>query len=114
MFRQFPQSTLSASQTTPSHRKTSAQAHISSLDVGDIDMSQAHCVATFPPVIHIFTHLKLSMHTYHYKIIADETDAADLKCKGPLASKWVDTDSVDKETLSTGMRKCWELVAKDL
>ncbi|KAJ4364439.1 hypothetical protein N0V83_009033 [Neocucurbitaria cava] len=111
---QFPQCTLAASQSTPANRKTSAQDFVSSLDIGDIDTSKAHYVASFPPLVHVFTHLKLTMHAYHYKITADKAEDVDLACNGPLARKWVDTETMDDETLSTGMRKCWELVEKSL
>ncbi|CAO2653506.1 Nn.00g029170.m01.CDS01 [Neocucurbitaria sp. VM-36] len=111
---QFPQCTLPALQSTSAHRKTSAQDFVSSLDTGNIDMSKAHYVASFPPLVHVFTHLKLTMHAYRYKITADKAEGVDLVCNGPLARKWVDTETMDDETLSTGMRKCWELVAKSI
>ena len=112
--RQFPQSTLPALQSTATHRKTSAQDFISSLDIGDIDMSKARYVDSFPPLVHVFTHLKLTMHAYRYKITADKAEDVGVGCNGPVARKWVDTETMDDETLSTGMRKCWELVAKTL
>ena len=105
---------LSGSQITPAHRKTSAQKHISSLTIGDVDMSNAHYVATFPPLVHVFTHLKLTMHSYHYKITLDGAQDIDLTCNSPPARKWVNAESMGNETLSTGMRKCWDLVAKEL
>lgn len=77
-------------------------------------MSKAHYVAGFPPLVHVFTHLKLTMHAYRYKITADKAEGVNLVCNGPLARKWVDTETMDDETLSTGMRKCWELVAKSI
>jgi len=52
------------------------------------------------------------MYAYHYRV-TDKTDAANLLCKGAPARKWVNASSMDDETLSTGMRKCWELVAKN-
>lgn len=112
---QFPQSTLSASQKSPSLRKTSAQKHTSSLVIGDMDMSKAKHVAAFPPLVHVFTHIRLTMHAHHYRISgADGAANIDLVCRGPPARKWVDADSMDNETLSTGMRKCWDLVQKSI
>jgi A/G-specific adenine glycosylase len=31
---------------------------------------------------------------------------------GPPKRKWVDTEAMDNETLSTGMRRCWEALLK--
>ncbi|KAF1934705.1 DNA glycosylase [Clathrospora elynae] len=109
---QFPQSPLSASQTTSSQRKTSAQKHVTGLGIRDADMSKADYVASFPPLVHVFTHLKLTMHAYQYRITADDAEDVELTYKGPPARRWVDTESMDNETLSTGMRKCWELISK--
>jgi A/G-specific adenine glycosylase len=108
---QFPQTTLSAHDTTARDRKTSAQDYISTLDAGGVDMSNARFIARFDPLVHVFTHLKLTMHAYHYRI-TDDVDADSLACTGAPTRKWVNTDSMDGETLSTGMRKCWELIAR--
>ncbi|KAJ8105458.1 hypothetical protein OPT61_g10164 [Boeremia exigua] len=107
---QFPQTTLSASDTTATHRRTSAQKYVSSLTAGSIAMAQARHITSFDPLVHVFTHLRLTMHAYHYRI-TDKTDADSLRCSGAPARKWVNTSSIDNETLSTGMRKCWDLVA---
>jgi A/G-specific adenine glycosylase len=104
---------LTASQKTPQQRKTSAQQYISGLDAGAIDMSKARYVAGFPPLVHVFSHLKLTMHTYRYRIDADNAGEVELACKGPPARKWVDGESMGNETLSTGMRKCWDLISKN-
>ncbi|XPS78470.1 hypothetical protein M3J09_010481 [Ascochyta lentis] len=110
---QFPQTMLSESDVTAAHRKTSAQKYVSSLIAGDTDLGKARYVASFDPLVHVFTHLKLTMHAYHYRI-TDKTETDSLVCSGTPTRKWVSTSSMDNETLSTGMRKCWELVAKDV
>jgi A/G-specific adenine glycosylase len=81
------------------------------LNVGRVDMTQASLVASFDPVVHVFTHLRLTMHAYYYRIDAGALED-DLVCDGMPARKWVDAGNMDGETLSTGMRKCWDLVAK--
>ncbi len=53
------------------------------------------------------------MHPFQYKVVADEKEARFLQCDGEPARKWVDAKSMDSETLSTGMHKCWELIVKD-
>lgn len=90
-----------------------AEQYVSSMDAGDIDMSQAYYVASLPPLVHVFTHLKLTMHAYQFRIDADSnSESFKPTCKGPPTRKWVDGASMDDETLSTGMRRCWELLSK--
>lgn len=52
------------------------------------------------------------MHAYHFKIPCDKIVDAEVNLAGPPARKWVEAAAMDEETLSTGMRKCWDLVAK--
>ncbi|EOA87683.1 uncharacterized protein SETTUDRAFT_108927 [Exserohilum turcica Et28A] len=108
---QFPQSTLMASQTTSQQRKTFAQQYVAGLDPGKTNMGQARHVSSFAPLVHVFTHLKLTMHAHHFRIDADNALDFEPLCKGPPTRKWVDGASMDDETLSTGMRKCWLLVS---
>jgi A/G-specific adenine glycosylase len=77
-------------------------------------MSKARYVACYPPLVHVFTHLKLTMHAYQYRIDADNVGDMELTCKGPPIRKWVDSENMHAETLSTGMRKCWDLVSNSL
>ncbi|KAK1907779.1 hypothetical protein P3342_006108 [Pyrenophora teres f. teres] len=113
MHRQFPQKALTASQTTPQQRKTSAAQYVSSLGASAaVDMSKARYVAHFPSLVHVFTHLKLTMHAYQFRVEADDAEAVDLECGDePCTRKWVDAAAMGDETLSTGMRKCWELLS---
>ncbi|KAI0582263.1 MutY A-G-specific DNA glycosylase [Pyrenophora tritici-repentis] len=111
---QFPQNALTASQMTPQQRKTSAAQYVSSLgaSAAAVDMSKARYVAHFPPLVHVFTHLKLTMHAYQFRVEADAAEAVDLECGDePCTRKWVDAAAMGDETLSTGMRKCWELLS---
>ncbi|KAH8725569.1 DNA glycosylase [Phaeosphaeriaceae sp. PMI808] len=111
---QFPQSTLSAPTSTPTNRKASAQKHISGLEIPDVDLSKARYVAAFPPLVHVFTHIRLTMHAYQFRILCDTVEDVDLAHAGPPARKWVETASMDDQTLSTGMRKCWDLIAQTI
>ena len=113
-FRQFPQSPLATPATTPAHRKASAQKYVSSLNLGNVDMSKAHYVAAFPPLVHVFTHIRLTMHAYQFRVACDKAEDVELIFAGPPARKWVSSDSMHEQTLSTGMRKCWDLVAKSV
>ncbi|KAJ5062784.1 DNA glycosylase [Bipolaris maydis] len=109
----FPQVSLTASQKTPQQRKALAQKHVADLAAGKVDMSQARYVASLSPLVHVFTHLKLTMHAYQFRIDADNAKSFEPVCKGPPARKWVDGASMDDETLSTGMRRCWDLLASE-
>ncbi|KAF2127696.1 DNA glycosylase [Dothidotthia symphoricarpi CBS 119687] len=111
---QFPQSTIPVPKDTPKDRKTSAQAFVADLDAGNIDLSKARYVASFEPLVHVFTHLKLTMNVHHYALKIDKADDVDLTISGTPPRKWVSTESMDHETLSTGMRKCWDLVVKSI
>lgn len=52
------------------------------------------------------------MHTLHYRIQHDDLKGLGDNCAGSSARKWVSTDDMDQQTLSTGMQKCWKLVKK--
>jgi A/G-specific adenine glycosylase len=90
----------------------SAQEYVSGLGIDNIDMSKANHVTTFPPLVHVFTHIRLTMHVHQFSITCDNTEEVGIENIGPPARRWVEAESMDEQTLSTGMRKCWELVAK--
>lgn len=70
-------------------------------------------VAAFPPLVHVFTHIRLTMHVHQFSIDCDNGEDVIPEDAGPPARRWVKTESMDEQTLSTGMRKCWEIVAKN-
>ncbi|KAF2451127.1 DNA glycosylase [Karstenula rhodostoma CBS 690.94] len=101
---QFPQQTLPpAIKHTAASRKATARAYVESLGLGSLDGRDARELGS---LVHVFTHLKLTMYVVH---IGLETDGEILE--GAPARKWVATEDMGGETLSTGMRRCWELVA---
>lgn len=110
-YRQFPQNTLPTSANTPASRKAAALKYISGLTVGDLDLSKARQVAAFDPLVHVFTHIRLTMYCHHFRINCNDVDEVESVLSGSPARKWVQAASMDEETLSTGMRKCWDLVA---
>ena len=75
---------------------------MSSFNLGSLGGNDVREVGS---LVHVFTHLKLTMHVYHVRL---ETDGKVIE--GMPARKWVANDSMEGETLSTGMRRCWELV----
>ncbi|KAF2028312.1 DNA glycosylase [Setomelanomma holmii] len=111
---QFPQSTQSTPTTTPAQRKASALKFMSSLNLGSFDMSKVRYVAAFDPLVHVFTHIRLTMFAYHFRVSCDKLEDVALVHAGPPARKWIENDAMDQQTLSTGMRRCWDLVAKTI
>jgi A/G-specific adenine glycosylase len=110
--RQFPQTKLSAPTTTAASRKVSASKYLSSLDIGNTDMSKAKYVAAYDPLVHVFTHIRLTMHVIHFCVSCDDVDEANIDPDESPARRWVEAKSMNEQTLSTGMRKCWDLISK--
>ncbi|OAG06162.1 DNA glycosylase [Paraphaeosphaeria sporulosa] len=102
----FPQQTLlPADQLTTEVRKATACAHVESLGLGSLDVGE---VRELGSLVHVFTHLKLTMHVVHVGL---EGAAEGGIGEGKTARKWVEEGDMGGATLSTGMRRCWELVA---
>ncbi|KAF2193256.1 DNA glycosylase [Zopfia rhizophila CBS 207.26] len=108
---QFPLHTLLTSKSsTTFSRKSAAERLIHALNLGDTDMSVAQHKAELGTLTHVFSHLKLTMHVHSFLLQVDADKGLEHALTGPPKRKWVDTESMDRETLSTGMRKCWELI----
>lgn len=105
---QFPQSTLQEETQDTASRAFAARNFVMDLEAGIVDLSQTTHVGELGSLLHVFSHLKLTMHVHLFRVKIEE--APDSIVSGSLARKWVSTDDMDKETLSTGMRRCWELV----
>jgi A/G-specific adenine glycosylase len=63
-------------------------------------------------MVHVFTHIRLTMHVHQFRIACDDAEDLIFEDAGLPARRWVETDSMDEQTLSTGMRKCWDLIVK--
>ncbi|KAL6703386.1 hypothetical protein ACN47E_009728 [Coniothyrium glycines] len=111
---QFPQELLEDANATPSQRKISAEERIKRLGIGGTNLRRPHHVAAFPPLTHVFTHLRMTMYAYHYRITTDKAEDAVVEHVDAPIHKWVEAGTMDSETLSTGMRKCWNLVSPTL
>ncbi|KAL1607912.1 hypothetical protein SLS60_002851 [Paraconiothyrium brasiliense] len=105
---QFPQQTLPDTDTvhTAATRKAAAQAYVESLDLGVDGRILVH-LQELGSLVHVFTHLKLTMHVVHLKF-----EIAGKLLEETPGRKWVETEKMEGETLSTGMRRCWDLVKK--
>jgi A/G-specific adenine glycosylase len=75
------------------------------------DVEIAH-VAAFPPLVHVFTHIRLTMHVHQFSVSYENAEDVGHDHAGSVARKWVETENMSEQTLSTGMRKCWALITK--
>jgi len=76
-------------------------------------MSNAQHITELDSLLHVFTHIKLTMHVHLFRISLDVDGGPAVLSSAstaPSSRKWVATESMDDETLSTGMRRCWDLV----
>ncbi|KAK5653647.1 hypothetical protein OQA88_8677 [Cercophora sp. LCS_1] len=53
----------------------------------------------------VFSHLKLTMHVHSFEVERSDVEA----CVGPR-SRWACAEEIDRESMGTGMKKCWSLV----
>ncbi|KAJ4353487.1 uncharacterized protein N0V89_005217 [Didymosphaeria variabile] len=105
---QFPQQTLPNTDMahTAATRKAAARAYVESLDLGAVISNTVH-LQELGSLVHVFTHLKLTMHVVHLRFGIDGKMLEETSGR-----KWVETEKMEGETLSTGMRRCWDLVKK--
>ncbi|KAF2651197.1 DNA glycosylase [Lophiostoma macrostomum CBS 122681] len=110
---QFPLNTLppSISSSSSSTRKSSAQTFVSTLEIDQSERAPQH-VAEIDTLVHVFSHLKLTMHVQLLSLSQGSAENIESIISGPPKRKWVDTEDMDDQTLSTGMRRCWELLRK--
>ncbi|KAK1750448.1 g-specific adenine glycosylase [Echria macrotheca] len=68
------------------------------------ETSTARYLGELGSVPWLFSHLKLTMHVHLF-----EVDEGSRIPEGPR-SRWASPEEIDKESMGTGMRKCWTLV----
>lgn len=57
----------------------------------------------------VFSHLKLTMHVHLFQVHnQQEVPLAD---DDPRPRRWAAAEAVEAETMGTGMRQCWKIVA---
>ncbi|RYO80535.1 hypothetical protein DL766_009193 [Monosporascus sp. MC13-8B] len=112
---EFPSLILpSTNHSTPKTRKKDAAQFISTLSgiLGskpkssrDLDLKHVGELGSVP---WLFSHIKLTMHVHLFELHTIN-DIANAHVSDPdRPSRW--TDTVDEESMGTGMRKCWALV----
>ncbi|KAJ4404228.1 hypothetical protein N0V82_010532 [Gnomoniopsis sp. IMI 355080] len=110
---EFPSDILpDSSKSTAVLRKQRARKFVTGLfnlddDVNavEVDLEYAGELGSVPWV---FSHLKLMMHVHLFQLnSSDEIALAD----GPCPRRWATPELVEGETMGTGMRQCWKLIA---
>jgi A/G-specific adenine glycosylase len=111
---QFPQNSLSCTMDTPESRRISAQKWLSALGIANLE--KATHIAELGTLVHVFSHLKLTMHVQLFRLQADKAKLY-LETQSDFhetqARRWVEATAMEDETLSTGMRRCWALVSHE-
>ncbi|KAF2205756.1 DNA glycosylase [Delitschia confertaspora ATCC 74209] len=107
---QFPLIDITGSQpsSTKSHQ-SSAEQCLSSLGIKPSNTSTVQHTAELGTIVHLLTHIKLTMHVHSLVVVADDKERVSIMEDEVLQRKWVVREAVENETLSTGMRKCWKL-----
>ncbi|KAM3537390.1 hypothetical protein ARSEF1564_009690 [Beauveria bassiana] len=98
---EFPSSLLeNAKGSKAAERKKLAKEFVE----GVLNKDEVEYVGELGSVPWLFSHIRLTMHVHLFKIKGTE----DAGVEGTTEARW--SDSVDTESMGTGMRKCWELV----
>ncbi|KAM3519414.1 hypothetical protein MY4038_009788 [Beauveria bassiana] len=98
---EFPSSLLeNAKGSKAAERKKRAKEFVE----GVLNKDEVEHVGELGSVPWLFSHIRLTMHVHLFKIKGTE----DAGVEGTTEARW--SDSVDTESMGTGMRKCWELV----
>lgn len=60
----------------------------------------------------VFSHLKLTMHVHIFQLEDDDVSRpmALAQVQDAGGCRWADAESVEQESMGTGMRRCWKLV----
>jgi A/G-specific adenine glycosylase len=74
--------------------------------------SQLRYSAELGSVPWLFSHLKLTMHVQLFRVDDKTAQSLALEDSSGRRRRWASADSVEKETMGTGMRLCWALVKK--
>ncbi|KAH7156700.1 DNA glycosylase [Dactylonectria macrodidyma] len=112
---EFPSQILQESDdnSTAKLRRTRATAFVSDLIARDKMAERAlKHVRELDSVPWLFSHIKLTMHVHLFTLDVDDDRVKDTLAKPSARQRWASPGDVDKESMGTGMRKCWEL-AKD-
>lgn len=109
---EFPSHILpDSNDSTGKARKLAARRFVSGLfdcEAPEL-LSQLKHVGELGSVPWTFSHLKLNMHVHLFHL-ADHKSVP--MVKETLPCRWAASEDVEGETMGTGMRQCWKLVAE--
>ena len=109
---QFPSYTLPSTNTsTASSRKKDADKFVRSLSFVTADIRVKH-LGEKGDLTHIFSHLKLKMYIHCFDVQYSHPISVDTASGSVPKKLWLDERGVNEATLSTGIRKCWDLARK--
>ncbi|KAG5914469.1 hypothetical protein E4U53_004639 [Claviceps sorghi] len=103
---ELPSKSIDAETCSRAQRAETARAHVLNLLAcnGRADVTHVGELGSVPWV---FSHLKLTMHVHLFRLVSEGGIDLDASLAGRPA-RW--TADVERESMGTGMRKCWELV----
>ncbi|KAK0609905.1 DNA glycosylase [Bombardia bombarda] len=106
---EFPSLTLpNTNDSIAKARKTSAVAFVSGSVEGGGKMSRLRHVGEIGSVPWLFSHLRLTMHVHLFELDDDGDDGDD--GGDGVRERWAGEEDVERESMGTGMRRCWGLV----
>lgn len=111
---EFPSDILpDTNNSSAAARKTRARKFVGGLFESASTSNTGHaldlkCAGELGSVPWVFSHLKLTMHVHLFQLEnSDDIALAD----GSQPRRWVTPNAVEDETMGTGMRQCWKLIA---
>lgn len=111
---ELPSHTLPGSKkSTALSRKRDAVSYASSLVQGGPGKSRSKRIqlthsGELGSVPWLFSHLKLTMHVHLFTL--EHSGAQPVTAGAGQTHRWASAEEVDRESMGTGMRKCWALV----
>lgn len=108
---ELPSYTLPASNnSTAKGRKTKAASYVTGMVARNakdrsVLRSPIKHVGELGSVPWLFSHLRLTMHVHLFELV-DVGNLSDLDAQ----RRWAHVEDIDKESMGTGMKKCWSIV----
>ncbi|KPM43022.1 hypothetical protein AK830_g3551 [Neonectria ditissima] len=112
---EFPSEILQESDdnSTSKLRRSRATAFVTKVIGQDTTTgAQLKHVGELGSVPWLFSHIKLTMHVHLFTVDVLDNCGKDVAAGADARLRWVSNEDADKESMGTGMRKCWTL-AKD-
>ena len=102
--KQLPQT----NDSTKASRKEDACSFVTDLLASDMQTNQLYdYIGELGSVPWVFSHLKLTMHVHAFVC---KTTSPHRNEKEDVNKRWASRPDVERESMGTGMRKCWKMV----